>query len=51
MVDPLTVRFITNGAVPLMATNLSNVFMMSGAKGLQPTGDFNTAKASIGTPH
>ena len=49
VVDPLTVRFITNGAVPLMATNLSNVFMMSGAKGLQPTGDFNTAKASIGT--
>ena len=49
VVDPLTVRFITDGPVPLMPTNLSNVFMMSGAKGVQPTADFNTAKASIGT--
>ena len=49
VVDPLTVRFITIGAAPLLPTNLSNVFMMSSAKGVQPTGDFNTAKASIGT--
>lgn len=48
-VDPLTVRFITNGPAPLLPTNLSNVFMMSGAKGAQPTADFNTAKASNGT--
>ncbi len=49
VVDPLTVRFITNGSAPLLPTNLSNVFMMSGAKGVQPTADFNTAKASNGT--
>ncbi len=49
VVDPLTVRFITNGPAPLLPTNLSNVFMMSAAKGAQPTGDFNSGKASNGT--
>jgi len=49
VVDPLTVRFITNGPAPLLPTNLSNVFMMSGAKGAQPTSDFNTGKAANGT--
>ncbi len=49
VVDPLTVRFVTNGAAPLLPTNLSNVFMMSGAKGPQPTADFNSGKAANGT--
>ena len=49
VVDPHTVRFVTDGPAPLLPTNLSNVFMISGAKGLQPTGDFNSAKASNGT--
>ena len=49
VVDPLTVRFVTNGPAPLLPTNLSNVFMMSAAKGAQPTGDFNSGKASNGT--
>ena len=49
VVDPLTIRFITNGPAPLLPTNLSNVFMMSSAKGVQPTGDFNNGKAVIGT--
>lgn len=49
IVDPLTVRFITNGSAPLLPTNLSNVFMMSSDKGTQPTADFNNGKAVIGT--
>ena len=49
VVDPHTVRFVTNGPAPLLPTNLSNVFMMSGAKGVQPSSDFNSAKASNGT--
>ena len=49
VVDPHTVRFITNGPAPLLPTNLSNVFMMSGAKGTFPTGDFNNGKAANGT--
>lgn len=49
VVDPLTVRFITNGAAPLLPTNLSNVFMLSGAKGVQSTADFNSGKAANGT--
>ena len=47
--DPLTVRFITDGPVPLLPTNLSNIFILSGAKGLQPTSAFNAGAASIGT--
>lgn len=49
VVDPHTVRFITNGPAPLLPTNLSNVFMLSGAKGAHPTGDFNNGKAANGT--
>lgn len=49
VIDPLTVHFITKGPAPLLPTNLSNVFMMSGAKGLQPTADFNSGKAANGT--
>src|SRR5690606_33733520 len=41
--------FITNGPAPLLPTNLSNVFMMSGAKGAHPTGAFNTGRAANGT--
>jgi peptide/nickel transport system substrate-binding protein len=49
VVDPHTVRFITNGPAPLLPTNLSNVFMLSGAKGAHPTGDFNNGRAANGT--
>ena len=49
IVDPHTVRFITIGPAPLLPTNLSNVFMLSGAKGAQPTTDFNNGKAANGT--
>ena len=48
-VDPLTVRFITDGPVPLLPTNISNIFMLSAAKGLRTTGEFNSGAAAIGT--
>ena len=49
VVDPLTVRFVTNGPAPLLPTNLSNIFILSSRNGPQPNGDFNTGKAAIGT--
>ena len=49
VVDPLTVRFVTNGPAPLLPTNLSNIFILSSRNGLQPNGDFNSGKAAIGT--
>ncbi|WP_431281314.1 ABC transporter substrate-binding protein [Humitalea sp. 24SJ18S-53] len=49
VVDPLTVRFLTDGPVPLLPTNISNVFIISAAHGLRPTSEFNTGQAAIGT--
>jgi peptide/nickel transport system substrate-binding protein len=49
VVDPRTVRFLTEGPVPLLPTNLSNIFIISGAKGPRSTSDFNTGAAAIGT--
>ncbi|MFM8679481.1 MAG: ABC transporter substrate-binding protein [Alphaproteobacteria bacterium] len=49
VVDPLTVRFVTNGPAPLLPTNLSNIFILSSRNGVQPNGDFNSGKAAIGT--
>ncbi|MFT8242580.1 ABC transporter substrate-binding protein [Roseomonas sp. BN140053] len=49
VVDPLTVRFITEGPSPLLPTNLSNIFIVSSAKGNRTTAEFNTGAAAIGT--
>lgn len=49
VVDPLTVRFITNGPAPLLPTNLSNIFIISSKNGVQSNADFNSGKAAIGT--
>ncbi len=50
MVDPYTIRFKTATPYPLMATDLSTLFMLSAraAKGAT-TEDFNSGKATIGT--
>lgn len=49
VVDPLIVHFKTDGPAPLLPTNLSNIFIISAAKGMQNPADFNTGKAAIGT--
>ncbi len=49
VVDPLTVRFVTNGPAPLLPTNLSNIFIISAKNGVQSNADFNSGKAAIGT--
>ena len=49
VVDPLTVRFLTDGPVPLLPSNISNIFIISAAKGLRATGEFNAGAAAIGT--
>jgi peptide/nickel transport system substrate-binding protein len=49
VVDDRTVRFLTEGPVPLLPTNLSNIFIISAAKGLRTTGEFNAGSAAIGT--
>ena len=49
VVDPLTVRFITDGPVPLLPINLTSVFILSSAKGVQTTSAFNNGSAAIGT--
>lgn len=49
VIDPLTVHFKTDGPAPLLPTNLSNIFIISSAKGVQSPADFNSGKAAIGT--
>jgi len=49
VVDPLTVRFVTDGPNPLLPPNISNLFMISGAKGNRTTAEFNTGAAASGT--
>ncbi len=49
VVDAQTVRFITDGPNPLLPTNLSNLFILSGAKGNRATAEFNSGQAVIGT--
>jgi peptide/nickel transport system substrate-binding protein len=49
VVDPLTVRFLTNGPVPLLPSNISNIFILSAARGVRSTGEFNSGQAAIGT--
>ena len=50
IVDPLTIRFKTAAPYPLMATDMSTVFIISAraAKGAS-TEDFNSGKAAVGT--
>lgn len=48
-VDKLTVRFITDGPVPLLPTNISNIFILSAARGLRSTSEFNSGAAAVGT--
>ncbi len=50
VVDPYTIRFKTATPYPLMATDLSTIFIVSSraAKGAT-TADFNSGKAAIGT--
>jgi peptide/nickel transport system substrate-binding protein len=49
VVDERTVRFITNGPVPLLPSNISNLFIISSANGVRSTSDFNSGRAAIGT--
>lgn len=49
VVDARTVRFLTEGPVPLLPVNLSNIFIISSAKGARGTGEFNSGAAAIGT--
>jgi len=49
VVDPLTVRFLTDGPVPLLPVNLTSIFIVSGAKGPQANSAFNNGSAAIGT--
>lgn len=55
VVDPYTIRFKTATPYPLMATDLSTIFIVSSraAKGSGPAGattdDFNSGKAAVGT--
>ncbi|WP_158639026.1 ABC transporter substrate-binding protein [Elioraea rosea] len=49
VVDPLTVRFVTNGPLPLLPSNISNIFILSSAKGVRSTSEFNSGDAAIGT--
>lgn len=49
VVDPLTVRFLTDGPVPLLPVNLTSIFIVSGAKGQQANSAFNNGSAAIGT--
>jgi peptide/nickel transport system substrate-binding protein len=49
VVDPQTVRFLTDGPVPLLPTNISNIFILSSARGVRSTAEFNTGAAAIGT--
>jgi peptide/nickel transport system substrate-binding protein len=49
VVDERTVRFLTNGPVPLLPTNISNIFILSSAKGVRPTSEFNAGPAAVGT--
>ncbi|WP_419900460.1 ABC transporter substrate-binding protein [Roseomonas sp. USHLN139] len=49
VVDARTVRFLTEGPVPLLPVNLSNIFILSSAKGLRSTAEFNNGSAAIGT--
>ncbi|WP_372617273.1 ABC transporter substrate-binding protein [Falsiroseomonas sp.] len=49
VVDERTVRFITNGPVPLLPSNISNIFIISSAKGVRSTSEFNSGQAAIGT--
>ncbi|MBM3573127.1 MAG: hypothetical protein FJX52_12355, partial [Alphaproteobacteria bacterium] len=49
VVDPLTIHFKTDGPAPLLPTNLSNIFIISSAKGVQSPAEFNSGRAAIGT--
>jgi peptide/nickel transport system substrate-binding protein len=49
VVDPLTVRLVTDGPVPLLPTNLTNIFIISAAKGARATQEFNGGTAAVGT--
>jgi len=49
VVDAQTVRFITDGPVPLLPSNISNIFIISSAQGLRSTAEFNSGQAAIGT--
>jgi peptide/nickel transport system substrate-binding protein len=50
VVDPLTIRFHTNGVYPLLAVDLSQVFIIPHGLGPEPaTEDFNNGKNAIGT--
>jgi peptide/nickel transport system substrate-binding protein len=49
IVDPYTIRFKTKDVYPLLATDLSTVFIVSKKHEQSPTGDFNNGKAAVGT--
>ncbi len=49
VVDERTIRFLTEGPVPLLPTNISNIFILSSAKGVRQTTEFNSGPAAVGT--
>ncbi|MCC7426900.1 MAG: ABC transporter substrate-binding protein [Alphaproteobacteria bacterium] len=49
VVDPLTVHFRTNGPTPLLPTNVSNLFIISAAKGVRQAAEFTSGAAAVGT--
>ena len=49
IVDPLTIRFKTNGSYPLLANDLSTIYIMSKKAAASTTEDMNAGRGQIGT--
>ena len=49
IVDPLTIRFKTNGVYPLLANDLSTIYIMAKKSGNVSTEDMNAGKGQLGT--
>ena len=49
IVDPLTIRFKTSGVYPLLANDLSTIYIMAKKSGNVSTEDMNAGKGQLGT--
>ena len=49
IVDPLTIRFKTNGVYPLLANDLSTIYIMAKKSGNVSTEEMNAGKGQLGT--
>ena len=49
IVDPLTIRFKTNGVYPLLANDLSTIYIMAKKAGSVSTEDMNAGRGQLGT--